>query len=88
MPYQPENVKYFTQFILLLQTGSEFEYVDVWSSRFSWGGLDPPEEGDMVVIPADMTILLDVTTPVLSMLLIQGEMVTGEAHKYSLLQLY
>ena len=54
------------------QTSADFEYIDVWSSQFSWGGLPPPVEGDMVVIPKDMTILLDTDTPVLKMLLIQG----------------
>ena len=49
-----------------------FQYVDVWSSRFTWGGLDPPGEGDFVVIPSDMTVLLDTNTPVLKILLIQG----------------
>ena len=31
-----------------------------------------PVAGDMVVIPADMTVLLDVNTPVLKMVLING----------------
>ena len=59
------------------QTSADFEYVDVWSSRFTWGGLDPPTEGDFVVIPASMTIILDTVTPVLKMLLIQGMVVAS-----------
>ena len=50
----------------------EFWYIDVWSSRFTWGGLPPPTEGDFVVVPRGQTLLLDVRTPVLSYLLIQG----------------
>lgn len=49
-----------------------FWYVDVWSSNFTWGGGPLPQEGDFVVIPRGQTLLLDVKTPVLSYLLIQG----------------
>ncbi|XP_053415184.1 fibrocystin-L isoform X2 [Nycticebus coucang] len=51
---------------------ADFLYVDVWSSNFSWGGKSPPEEGSLVVITKGQTILLDQSTPVLKMLLIQG----------------
>ncbi|KAK2830693.1 hypothetical protein Q5P01_018624 [Channa striata] len=51
---------------------ADFFYVDVWSSRFTWGGLSPPETGMFVVITKGQTILLDTSTPVLKMLLIQG----------------
>jgi hypothetical protein len=34
-----------------------------WSSTNSWGGNNPPGEGEIVVIPAGMTILLDQSTP-------------------------
>ncbi|CAD5116834.1 DgyrCDS5681 [Dimorphilus gyrociliatus] len=54
------------------QTNADFEFIDVWSSTFTWGGADPPEEGTLVVIPAGQTILLDQSTPKLKMLLIQG----------------
>ncbi|XP_054461971.1 PKHD1 like 1, tandem duplicate 1 [Anoplopoma fimbria] len=51
---------------------ADFFYVDVWSSRFTWGGLSPPEKGSFAVITKGQTILLDTSTPVLKMLLIQG----------------
>ncbi|XP_077023612.1 fibrocystin-L [Tamandua tetradactyla] len=51
---------------------ADFLYVDAWSSSFSWGGKPPPEEGSLVVITNGQTILLDQSTPVLKMLLIQG----------------
>ncbi|XP_061682368.1 PKHD1 like 1, tandem duplicate 1 [Syngnathoides biaculeatus] len=47
-------------------------YVDVWSSKYTWGGLPPPEKGSLVVINQGQTVLLDTSTPVLKMLLIQG----------------
>lgn len=59
---------------IVLQTSADFEYIDVWSSRFTWGDSDPPVEGDMVVIPKTMTVLLDTSTPVLSLLLIDGNL--------------
>ncbi|XP_036949440.1 PKHD1 like 1, tandem duplicate 1 isoform X2 [Acanthopagrus latus] len=51
---------------------ADFFYIDVWSSRFTWGGLSPPEKGSFAVITKGQTILLDTNTPVLKMLLIQG----------------
>ncbi|XP_033493349.2 PKHD1 like 1, tandem duplicate 1 [Epinephelus lanceolatus] len=51
---------------------ADFFYIDVWSSRFTWGGLSPPEKGSFAVISKGQTILLDTNTPVLKMLLIQG----------------
>ncbi|XP_065804470.1 fibrocystin-L [Labrus bergylta] len=51
---------------------ADFFYVDVWSSRYTWGGQSPPEKGTFAVITKGQTILLDTNTPVLKMLLIQG----------------
>ena len=49
-----------------------FFYVDLWSSTFTWGGQLPPVEGDFVVVPRGQTLAIDVETPILSFLLIQG----------------
>nr|XP_061786823.1 fibrocystin-L-like [Nerophis lumbriciformis] len=51
---------------------ADFFYIDVWSSKYTWGGLSPPERGSLVVISEGQTILLDSSTPVLKMLLIKG----------------
>ncbi|XP_065139309.1 fibrocystin-L-like [Paramisgurnus dabryanus] len=51
---------------------ADFFYIDVWSSPYTWGGLSPPDTGTLAVITAGQTILLDTSTPVLKMLLIQG----------------
>jgi len=48
-----------------------YEYVDLWSKRTTWGGDAPPVENDSVVIPAGTTVMLDVSTPKLYMLLIE-----------------
>ena len=50
----------------------EFYYVDLWSSSYTWGGLGLPKEGDFVIVPAGQTLVLDIYTPVLKILLIQG----------------
>ena len=57
--------------LCFVQGNAGFHYVDVWSSPFSWN-YNMPEEGDLVIIPSGQTILLDTTTPILKMLLIQG----------------
>ena len=56
-----------------VEKSSSFEYADVWSSRYTWGetGLKPVDK-DLVLVPEGQTLLLDVDTPLLSMLLIQG----------------
>ncbi|KAF0286932.1 Fibrocystin-L [Amphibalanus amphitrite] len=52
--------------------GAQFQYVDRWSSPFTWGGSDPPSDGQSVSITAGQTILLDTSTPVLRLILIDG----------------
>jgi hypothetical protein len=43
-----------------------FEYVDLWTSRFTWGGLEPPGEGEVAVISTGQHIYFDAaTTPLL-----------------------
>ncbi|XP_021343372.1 fibrocystin-L-like [Mizuhopecten yessoensis] len=46
----------------------------MWSSVFTWGGaaLGLPAAGDIVVIQKGQTIVLDVNTPILKMVVIQG----------------
>lgn len=58
---------------VFFQDNADFFYIDVWSSRFTWGGLSPPDTGTFAVITQGQTILLDTSTPVLKMLLILGK---------------
>ncbi|XP_048451560.1 fibrocystin-L-like [Rhincodon typus] len=51
---------------------ADFNYIDVWSSRYTWGGDTPPETGSLVVITKGQTVLLDQSTPVLKTLVLQG----------------
>ncbi|XP_067950539.1 fibrocystin-L-like [Watersipora subatra] len=57
---------------LAITENSDYWYIDVWSSTATWGNGPLPTEGDLVVIPDGQTLLLDMDTPVLAMLLIQG----------------
>ena len=54
------------------QVSADYEYIDLWSSPYTWGGLPPPVAGDFVVITPGQRLLLDNSTEVLKMLLIQG----------------
>jgi len=49
-----------------------FWYVDLWSSEFTWKNHTLPSEGDLVVISRGQTLVLDIATPILSIVIIQG----------------
>ena len=55
-----------------------FQYIDLWSSPFTWGGEDPPEEGTLVVIENQETIYLDIETPIIKVLVIDNATVIFE----------
>ena len=44
----------------------------MWSSRYTWGGAEPPSAGDLVVIEASQTIYFDAQTPILTGVIILG----------------
>ena len=52
-----------------------FDYVDKWSSPYTWGGQPPPLEGETVYIRSGETIFLDTDTPVLNLILIEGSLI-------------
>ena len=43
--------------------GLTYTYVDLWSHSSTWGGSSPPGEGDSVVVPPGVIVLLDVSPP-------------------------
>ena len=54
-------------------TGSStFQYIDLWSSRWTWGGDEPPEAGSIVSVNQGVKIFLDISTPILKVLLIDN----------------
>lgn len=44
----------------------------MWSSKWTWGGLEPPAEGELVIIQPGQHIYLDKSTPILKGIIIQG----------------
>ncbi|KAJ3088845.1 Fibrocystin-L [Quaeritorhiza haematococci] len=56
----------------LFSDSDAFFYIDRWSSQFTWGGSDPPVEGDSVHIPANHTVLLDTNSARLVLLFVEG----------------
>lgn len=54
---------------------ARYSYIDLWSSRFTWGGQDPPREGESVHIRAGQTVYFDTNTPVLNLVLIEGALI-------------
>jgi len=51
---------------------ANFYYIDRWNSIWTWGGTGTPLAGELIHITEGQTILLDTSTPVLKMLLIDG----------------
>ena len=49
-----------------------FQYIDLWSSQWTWGGEEPPESGTLVVVENQVTIYLDIETPILRVLIIDN----------------
>ena len=60
------------------QDHADFWYIDVWSSPYTWGYKNPPGKGEGVQILKGQTILLDEDTPVLTILIIRGELIFEE----------
>lgn len=57
--------------------GIDYQYVDLWSRRSTWGGGPLPAEGDSVVIPNGTTVVLDVPRgrlPQLHTIILQGDL--------------
>ena len=53
-----------------------FQYIDRWSSPYTWGEEGQlPKEGDSVLIQKGQIVFLDINTPVLNLILVEGELV-------------
>ncbi len=49
-----------------------YQYIDLWSSPWTWGGESPPEAGTIVSIDSGKTVYFDTTTPILKAILIDN----------------
>ena len=52
-----------------------FDYVDYWSSPYTWGGTAPPSDGESVYIKTGQTVVLDIDTAMLNLLVIEGSLI-------------
>lgn len=62
---------------VILQT-INFTYVSRWSDPATWGGDIPPIDGDAVVVPKGMVLLVDQSTPSLKSIIVEGSLVFSD----------
>ena len=65
-------MKKFDQIYRYIDDNALFLYIDKWSALTSWLNQEPPIAGDLVYIPDGQVILLDVFSPVLEAVIIEG----------------
>ena len=54
-----------------------FRYVSLWSQTSTWGGQFAPVDGESVVVPQGLNLLVDIaTTPMLNLVLVDGGSIT------------
>ena len=61
---------------------AQFQYINLWSSPWTWGGNSPPEAGTLVVIDSGNTIYFDTTTPVLKAIVIDNASLIFDDNQY------
>jgi hypothetical protein len=59
-------------YLIYVKANVYFQYIDLWSSPWTWGGNAPPSAGQLAVITAGQTIYFDTTTDVLTGVIIIG----------------
>jgi hypothetical protein len=57
-----------------------FRYLDKWSDVRTWRDEEPPVDGDTVIVPEGQAVLLDISTPKLFLVLVQGLFVFDNKH--------
>jgi len=53
-------------------SSAQYQYIDLWSSPWTWGGDSPPEEGTIVSIDSGKTVYFDTTTPILKAVIVDN----------------
>lgn len=59
-----------------------FLYADKWSSGLAWGDDPIPIDGDTVFVPKGKTLVVDQSTPKLSLILVEGSIIFADATEY------
>ncbi len=52
--------------------------MNLWSRRTTWGGGPLPVEGSLVVIPQNVTVVLDVSPPEMAAVVVEGVLLFDE----------
>ncbi|EFJ47178.1 hypothetical protein VOLCADRAFT_92358 [Volvox carteri f. nagariensis] len=68
------------------RSSAQYQYIDVWSRNSTWGGGPLPGYEDSVVIPAGVTVLLDISPPKLYVIVLEGNLVFDDTKDYINLQ--
>jgi hypothetical protein len=53
---------------------ARYHYIDLWSRHTTWGGGPLPRENELVSIPPANNVLLDMSPPKLSVLIVEGKL--------------
>jgi hypothetical protein len=61
--------------------GVEYSYVNLWSARTTWGGNNPPLAGEAVVVNIGDYIVLDVSPPLLDLVLVLGTLAFDDSQE-------
>jgi hypothetical protein len=59
-----------------------FQYVDLWSSPWTWGGDAPPDTGTIVSIESGKTVYFDTVTPILKAVIIDNASLIFDDNQY------
>ena len=51
---------------------NKYLYIERWSEDATWGGEAPPREGESVYVPKGQSLLVDVSTPILQAVVVEG----------------
>ncbi|GIL53442.1 hypothetical protein Vafri_9024 [Volvox africanus] len=82
----PLSVTVFQQDRGYARSSVQYQYIDVWSRNSTWGGGPLPGYEDSVVIPAGITILLDISPPKLYIIVLEGNLIFDDTKEYINLQ--
>ena len=52
----------------------KYLYIDKWSEDATWGGETPPRDGESVFVPKGQSLLIDVSTPKLKAVIVEGNL--------------
>lgn len=70
-----QELRVFIKNVLASNGGNSYVYIEKWSEQQTWGGENPPKEGDSVHIPKGQNLLLDISPPKLNTIMVEGQLI-------------